>query len=147
VAPEFDVAVVGGPVRRGLVLAVGVTDSQIEPVLGLVSTLFSDLGLGTKPEKLDYPALEQWHHARELRRLEEPTERLVELWSARSTSPKVTEAGFRAYLRRAFATNAPFVVRATSRPEKLDRGINRAPAKANPPSGRPRGKASSSPRR
>jgi hypothetical protein len=146
-AAEFDVAVVGGSGRRGLVLAVGVTESQLDAVLGAISTGFADLGRGVKPENWDLAPIEQWHRARELRRLSEPSERLVELWSARAPSPKVTEAGFLAYLRRAFASNKPFVVRATSKPEKLDRSTNRAPAKANSATAKPRSKATSSPRR
>ncbi|MGC4069314.1 MAG: hypothetical protein QM784_32620 [Polyangiaceae bacterium] len=129
-------------------LAIGVTEGQADAVLGVVSSLLADLGRGITDENLDFASLEQWHHARELRRLSEPSERLVELWSARAASPKPTEAGFLAYLKRAFATTKPFVVRATSKPEKvLDRSTNRPPAKANVAPPKPRGRAPSATRR
>lgn len=147
-AMRLEATVVGGPKRRGLIIAIGGPTEKAESVAAAVSHLFRELGSGNVPGPLDYKSLDGWYRARELHRRSDPRKRLVELWTGPSTGvatpSEPSEAGFRTYLRRAFTEGEVTIVRATAKPEKTQ-DPPRGQSKATLGKGRAREKAAHGP--
>jgi hypothetical protein len=113
-----DVTLVGSTKRRGLIVTFGGSPEKGGIIVEALKRWFVDLGNGSIPSGFDYAGLEGWYRERETLRRTDPRQRLVELWKGTKLQAVTSDAGFRAYLRRAFSGGTLSIVRATPRPEK-----------------------------
>jgi len=115
---RFDAVIVGGPRLRGLILAGGVPGVSPISELNAIKSLLAELATGSEPKEVSFDELQRWSRERQFRRLSNPRQRLIDLWLNDAPAPSPDEAGFRAYLRSAFAGADVMIVRATPKPEK-----------------------------
>jgi hypothetical protein len=139
-----EVTLVGSTKRRGLIVTFGGPPEKGGIIVEALKKWFVDLGNGSIPSGFDYAGLEGWYRERETLRRTDPRQRLVELWKGTKLQAATSDAGFRAYLRRAFSEGTRSFVRATPRPEKAI-ATPRSLPKQPPPKTRSRSKTAKGP--
>jgi len=101
---SVEAKVLGGSIRRGLVIAVAGPPSAMNAASLSLHNLLQDLGSGILPESASIALAIGELQLEERRRRMDPKVRVVDLWLSRGQEVAIDEVSFREYLKRAFGS-------------------------------------------